>query len=433
MKRAVITIGLGFGDCGKGATVDFLCRHLGASLVVRYSGGSQSGHNVELPDGRRHTFSQFGAGTLAGVPAHLGPRVIINPSALPREADHLRSLGIDDPFALLTVHPQCLVSTFWHQTVNQLRELARGAGRHGSCGHGIGETRSYWLRYGDDAIFARDLQDAAVLNEKLELLRQRLFLDLQEFIERVPTAELREYDLLTLAPAATSESLLEVGSSLRLQDRVPFTSGTLIFEGAQGVLLDEWRGFHPHTTWSTVTAHHALEMALECGVEELCVLGLTRAYTTRHGAGPFPTYDAALTAALPDPGNPHNPWQGGFRVGWLDLPLLKYAAAVAGSELDGLAVSNLDQLETRHVKVCTEYAGVRLEPSPGPSLAWQARLTDSLRNARPLLHDTTPTELLGMLGEIAPVVIEGRGPTHTARSATSLPFRKRKGTAPHGF
>src|SRR5262249_39044081 len=158
-----ITVGLGFGDEGKGATVDVLCRHLGASLVVRYSGGSQSGHNVELPDGRRHTFAQFGAGTLAGVPAYLGPAMILNPSALPREADHLRSLGVAAPYALLTIHPRCLISTFWHQAVNQLRELARGDARHGSCGHGIGETRAYWLRYGDDAVFARDLHDPAVL------------------------------------------------------------------------------------------------------------------------------------------------------------------------------------------------------------------------------------------------------------------------------
>jgi len=71
MRRAIVTVGLGFGDEGKGAAVDFLCRRHGADLVVRYSGGSQAGHNVQLPDGRRHTFSQFGAGTLAGVSTYL--------------------------------------------------------------------------------------------------------------------------------------------------------------------------------------------------------------------------------------------------------------------------------------------------------------------------------------------------------------------------
>src|SRR5439155_16622997 len=116
MKRAIITVGLGFGDEGKGATVDFLARRLEADLVVRYCGGSQAGHNVELPDGRRHTFSQFGAGTLAegvsGRPrTYLGPNVVIDPPAIQREAEHLAELGVEGPFRLLTVHPRCLVTT----------------------------------------------------------------------------------------------------------------------------------------------------------------------------------------------------------------------------------------------------------------------------------------------------------------------------------
>src|SRR5919106_5585890 len=111
MKTAIITVGLGFGDEGKGATVDFLCRRHQADLVVRYSGGSQAGHNVELPDGRRHTFGQFGAGTLAGVPTYLGPRMIISPATLVPEAEHLRSLGVEQPLAMISAHPGCLVST----------------------------------------------------------------------------------------------------------------------------------------------------------------------------------------------------------------------------------------------------------------------------------------------------------------------------------
>src|SRR5437588_7079917 len=101
MRRAIITVGLGFGDEGKGATVDYLARRFEADLVVRYCGGSQAGHNVQLPDGRRHTFSQFGAGTLADTPArprtYLGPNVIIDPVALPREAEHLIEMGVPDP------------------------------------------------------------------------------------------------------------------------------------------------------------------------------------------------------------------------------------------------------------------------------------------------------------------------------------------------
>src|SRR4051795_414872 len=102
MKRAVITVGLGFGDEGKGATVDFLARRLEADLVVRYCGGSQAGHNVQLPDGRRHTFAQIGAASLAPhrPRTYLGPNVVIDPEALLREADHLTELGVAEPLRL---------------------------------------------------------------------------------------------------------------------------------------------------------------------------------------------------------------------------------------------------------------------------------------------------------------------------------------------
>src|SRR5271166_6015937 len=106
MKRAILTVGLGFGDEGKGATVDHLTRKFEADLVVRYCGGSQAGHNVELPDGRRHTFSQFGAGTLARDQdrpgTYLGSSVVIDPPAMLREAQHLSELGVTDPMGLLT-------------------------------------------------------------------------------------------------------------------------------------------------------------------------------------------------------------------------------------------------------------------------------------------------------------------------------------------
>jgi adenylosuccinate synthase len=414
MKRAIVTVGLGFGDEGKGATVDYLCRRLAADLVIRYSGGSQAGHNVELPDGRRHTFSQFGAGTLTGVPTYLGSQVIIHPRALIREADHLRELGVVDPHAMLDIHPRCLVSTYYHQTMNQLRELSRGAARHGSCGHGIGETRSYWLRYGDDSIFAEDLHDRAVLRDKLALMRQRLFIDLQEFVDSVPSDALREYDLFGIASAGVAEGLLEVGALIQTRDTIPDCT-TAIFEGAQGVLLDEWYGFHPHTTWSTVTPHHALEMASESGAEELCVLGIVRAYMTRHGEGPFPTYDESLTQRINDEGNPWNRWQGNIRAGWLDLPLLRYAVRACGG-IDSLAVSCLDHLDWEEARVCVRHDNAEDLPlPPGPGLKHQERLTERLRLATPGYVSADRDALLGLLSRIAPVAIVAGGPTYADR------------------
>ncbi len=428
MKRAILTVGLGFGDEGKGATVDHLARRYEADLVVRYSGGSQAGHNVELPDGRRHTFSQFGAGTLASpAPArtYLGPRVVIDPPAILREARHLSEMGVKAPLDLLAGHPRCLVTTHWHKTLNRLRELSRGVDRHGSCGQGIGEARRYWLAHGADAVFAADLPNLDVLRDKLELQRQRALLELQGFIHQIDTAALEEMDLWDLTAEAAAEELHEAGEPLALSAEVPECE-TAIFEGAQGVLLDEYRGFHPHTTWSTVTLHHAWELVQQAEAEEVAVLGVTRAYTTRHGAGPLPTFSPELTARLQDPGNPPNAWQGSLRCGWLDLPLLRYAAAVIGP-LDGLAVNHLDQVADTECMVCEEYRNLTLSPSPAPNLSAQERLGEELGRAEPVLAAASPEEILCRLEAIAPVVLTGFGPTHEDRRGAGLRFRSRRG------
>ncbi len=432
MKRAVITVGLGFGDEGKGAAVDFLTRQFGAELVVRYCGGCQAGHNVQLPDGRRHTFSQFGAGTLADpgrVRTYLGPNVVIDPPAMLREADHLTELGVADPPGLLTAHPRCLVTTAWHRTLNRLRELSRGADRHGSCGQGVGEARRYWLEHGRDAVFAADLADRGALRDKLELLRQRMLLEIQDFIARVPADALGDFDLWNLNADDEARELSEaVRQGVAISDEIaPCT--TAIFEGAQGVLLDEYRGFHPYTTWSTTTTHHAWELIEEMGAEAVSVLGVTRTYATRHGEGPLPTFSPELTERLRDPGNPWNAWQGGMRCGWLDLPLLRYAAAAAGP-LDGLIVNHLDQIVDDAFSICDAYRGATLGLSEAPDLSRQGRLTEELCQAEPILTPADGEEVLRRLGEIAPVALTGFGPTHEQRRLGDVRFRTRRGEGP---
>lgn len=429
MKRAIITVGLGFGDEGKGATVDFLARRLEADLVVRYCGGSQAGHNVELPDGRRHTFSQFGAGTLASASepprTYLGPNVVIDPLALVREARHLTELGVRDPLRLLVIHPRCLVTTLCHQILNRLRELSRGNAKHGSCGQGIGEARAYWLRYGEDAIFAADLRHPDRLRHKLELQRQRTLLELQDVIDRIPADVLHEFDLWELNAEAAAYDLHVAFPDELVMDAALPPFRTAIFEGAQGVLLDEYRGFHPYTTWSTVTPHHAWELIQAAGIEAVAVLGITRAYTTRHGEGPLPTFTAELTNGLRDAGNPWNRWQGSLRCGWLDLPLIRYAAAAAGP-LDGIVVNHLDQVRQSDCRICDAYRNVTLAPPVAPQLSLQSRLTEDLFRAEPVLSPATPERILRSLSELAPVVITSTGPTHQQREFAKLTFRQRK-------
>lgn len=409
--KAIVTVGLGFGDEGKGATMDFLARTHDAEVVVRYSGGSQAGHNVQRPDGARHTFSQFGAGTLAGAKTYLGPRMIISPATMIPEAEHLQTLGVADPFRSLSVHPDCLVSTTYHMLMNRLREVARGDNRHGSCGLGIGESRHYWLRYGQDAIFAGDLRDPRTLKTKLTLLRDRFLLEMQElsFLDETMAAAITER-----WPSQEADSLEHDSQGFTLSHRIPHAK-TVLFEGAQGVLLDEWKGFHPYTTWSTVTTDPAWELIEEHEIEDVTVLGLTRAYTTRHGSGPFPTFDPDFTAGIQDLGNPVNDWQGAIRCGPLDFVLLKYA--MTNCRVDGLVVNNLDQVSDP-VSICPRYENHAELPVPH-NLKEQAQLTQELLGAEPVFERVSRSELFDRLNELSPVVIQAMGPTCDDRQITS--------------
>lgn len=396
--KAIVTVGLGFGDEGKGATVDHLCRRHSADLVVRYSGGAQAGHNVELSDGRRHTFSQFGAGTFAGAQTYLGSRVIVNPATLTAEERHLVALGVELPRRLLTVHPQCLIATTYHTMMNRIRELARGQDRHGSCGLGIGETRHYWLRHGRDAVVAGDLLQRQELIEKLTVLKDRFLMELQH----VSSVESELAELIyETSPYEEADMLISALDAIGQSVEMP-KSKLAIFEGSQGVLLDEYFGFHPFTTWSTVTPKHAIEMLDDAGVTDYRVLGLTRSYTTRHGAGPFPTRCDELSASLIDHGNPDNDWQGSLEAGPLDLVLLRYAARIA--RIDALVVNHLDQYPGT---LCRRYEDV--VPSVPRSIQAQAELARRLFRCRPVIERATKSELLNDLGEIAPIEWVGVG------------------------
>jgi adenylosuccinate synthase len=186
---------------------------------------------------------------------------------------------------------------------------------------------------------------------------------------------------------------------------------TAIFEGAQGVLLDEWKGFPPYTTWSTVTTDHALELVTEHNIEDVTVLGLTRAYATRHGEGPFPTFDAEFSSEIEDLGNPNNAWQGAIRSGPLDLVLLRYA--VESCPVDGLVVSNFDQVPDA-IRYCARYTNP-IAFTGSRSLKEQEKLTLRLKAANPVIEKASQSELLNRLAELAPVVITADGPTHMSR------------------
>lgn len=362
--KATIVVDLGFGDAGKGTIIDFLARKARNPTVVRFNGGGQAAHNVITPDGRHHTFAQFGSGTFEGARTHLSRFMLLDLLALAREAEHLAELGCGDVFSRLTVEEDALVVTPFQKAANRLREIARGNGRHGSCGMGIGETMADMIAFPLSAVRARDLRDPETLAKKLAFfqeMKREEFRDQLEHLARNPFgAQEAALILSNDAPRQYADALWRIAMRFLI---VPSSylgtiamRGDLLFEGAQGVLLDEWHGFHPYTTWSTTTPASALELLSKVGYSgSIERLGVTRAYMTRHGAGPFATEDKGLTLLLPDTFNKPGVWQGGFRVGWFDLVMARYAITVSGG-IDSLAITNLDRYQNiPQPKIATAY------------------------------------------------------------------------------
>ncbi|WP_130406117.1 adenylosuccinate synthetase [Micromonospora violae] len=399
--RHVAVVDLGYGDAGKGTVVDWLCATRPVQTVVRFNGGAQAAHNVVLRDGRHHTFAQFGAGTFhPGVGTHLSRHVVVDPLALVAEADHLATVGVPDALDRLTVDGDALLATPYHRAANRARENARGADRHGSCGLGVGEAVAYGLAHPDDAPRVADCHHPALLRRRLTTLRDRL------------TAELGPLDAPPIEgclPAFTAfAGRVDIVDGNWLATAL--RTGTCVFEGAQGVLLDEWHGFHPYTTWSTTTFANVDSLLAEAGQPgEVTRIGVLRLVTTRHGPGPLVTEDPALPFA--DPHNPTNPWQGRFRFGHFDAVAHRYALAAAGG-VDGLALTHLD-LAGPGLRICRRYDSTdRLTPGPPGDLGRQAALTARLLRSRPVYDDPPTNWAEAVRAELgAPVVLTSHGPT----------------------
>lgn len=397
----IAVVDLSYGDAGKGATVDWLTRDTGAHTVVRHNGGAQAAHNVITPEGIHHTFAQFGSGTFAGARTHLSKHMLVDLFALTAEAAALAEKGIPQPLTLVEVEEGALLTTPYHQAANRERERRRGQHRLGSCGMGIGETVAYSLTH--DAPRIEDTRDPLELRRKLEQLQRALEEELGEL--DVPGAdEVAEvYEEIT--------GSLQVVSAARLGEHL--SHGTVIFEGAQGILLDEWWGFHPHNTWSTTTSENAEKLARTHG-HRLHRVGVTRTYSTRHGAGPFVSEDPNLTEKLAEPHNTTGEWQGTFRRGHLDLVALKYAIEVNGG-IDSLSLTCLDQAEeTPELQVCTKYhtprgTWERIPVGRREDLQEREALTETLRESTPHL-EAAPKGWKDLLEEHAPVHVEAWGP-----------------------
>lgn len=443
-RQVMLVADLGYGDAGKGSIVDFLTRQVSARTVVRYNGGAQAAHNVIEPNGRHHTFAQFGSGTLVpGVRTHLSRFMLVDPLNLMREEQHLRALGITDAIGRLTIDRAALVTTPYHQALNRLREIARDRDRHGSCGLGIGETMADALALGERALRVGDLLEPIGLKQKLETLRDWKITQLPAIRADLPNTEQVRRELAVIEDAHFLDFLAETYRRLARQITLVdsrylarvLADGPAIFEGAQGVLLDEWYGFHPYTTWSTTTFQNAETLLREQDYADQVVrIGLLRAYATRHGSGPFVTEDAALAAALPEAHNVPNAWQLAMRVGHFDAVAARYALALTGP-IDWLAVSHLDRVrDWPEWRIAThyqyqgkpdrlaDYFTVRagelhdIRRSPQPDLDYQAQLTQHLQQCVPHYQAISAPAVEDYLAQIeravgVPIGLISAGPT----------------------
>ena len=433
MGHALLLAGLGFGDEGKGSMVDYYARQTqdpSSTLVVRYNGGGQAAHNVILPDGTHHTFSQFGSGTLAGAKTLLSRHMLVNPLSMLNEAKGLEKIGISNPMSLVAIEEGALVTNIYQIIANRLRETMRGTNRHGSCGLGIGETIEDFTNHPDMAIRIQDLRNQRVLRRKLQFARELKYEEFQTFLQKDPLA-LDHYAASFIQEAF--ESYLEryqafAATSYRQVYRsylgdVLKGNHTAIFEGAQGVLLDQDYGFFPHVTRSTTTFKNAEELLADHPQDySINRVGVIRAYSTRHGAGPFPTEQTMEDVGVsPDEHNDTGQFQGSFRYGDFDFVLLNYALQAING-VDEIVVTNIDRLPMRpracvgyqiHDKVC--------DSLPLPSTREeQTALTESLKAIDldyGVVYDRTKL-LISAINGYRPVNLVSIGPTHKDKIPT---------------
>lgn len=290
-------IGLGFGDEGKGITTDYLCSRSLKPLVIRFSGGQQCGHTVVFDD-IKHVFSNFGSGTLRGVPTYWAKYCTVDPIGLTNELDILLEKGV---YPSLFIDERCPVTTPYDMFSNQLNEECN---QHGSCGVGVGTTinreeNHYSLTFGD-------LFYPQILNIKLDAIKKyygfNKTISLQRFYDAINVILTSDY----------IKPIFDLPQKYHYSD--------FIFEGSQGLLLDPSIGFFPNVTRSNTGTKNIIDLGFK---PELFLV--TRAYQTRHGNGKMTNELTPHNISIdPNETNVYNKYQGEFRRSLLDLDLLLY-------------------------------------------------------------------------------------------------------------
>lgn len=309
-QQAKIVLGLAFGDEGKGLSTDYLCQQYPNSLVVRFSGGQQCGHQVRIGQ-ERHIHSNFGSGTLRGLPSFFTEHCCFYPVTLLNEYKILTNKGVSP---VLYLHPLCKLTTPFDVLANRFSERQK---THGSCGLGIGKTmQREQMGY---HLFAIDTLYPELLSQKLNLLRHYYF---QHY-----SFSSDELTWLSQELALFQQAIIDRPYKIADYDLWQQYSH-FIFEGSQGILLDQKHGLFPHVTYANTTSKNAIELCQRFNIAYE-IFYVTRCYGTRHGKG----WLAKETDQLNIMANPHetnqfNDYQGEFRLAEIDYSSLNYALAV---------------------------------------------------------------------------------------------------------
>jgi adenylosuccinate synthase len=385
MGRNVVVIGTQWGDEGKGKVVDWLTEH--AQGVVRFQGGHNAGHTLVI-SGRKTVLRLIPSGILRpNVRAYIGNGVVLSPSALLQEIGELEAAGIEVR-SRLSISPACPLVLECHVALDQAREAAMGETRIGTTGRGIGPA--YEDKIARRAVRLQDLFYPDRFAAKLKPLIDYHNFVLTQYFRRDAVPYQQTLDgALALAPAL----LPMVGDVAALLQEARRRGDSLLFEGAQGALLDIDHGTYPYVTSSNCLAGAAAP-GTGIGPQMLdYVLGIVKAYTTRVGTGPFPTeLTDEIGAGLAKRGNEFGSVTGRpRRCGWLDIAALKRSLQLNG--VDGLCITKLDVLDGMpSIRICTGYL---VNGAPQPLLPIGA---DAVAECQPVYEDMPgwPESTLGV-------------------------------------
>ena len=355
----VVVVGAQWGDEGKGKIVDWLSER--ADIVVRFQGGHNAGHTLVI-GGKTYKLSLLPSGVVRpGKVGVIGNGVVIDPWALIAEIDRIKEQGVAVSRETLRIAENATLILPLHRELDQMREEAAGSGKIGTTGRGIGPA--YEDKVGRRAIRVQDLKTLSTLSPKVD----RILAHHNALRRGLGKLELDKEAILAELSEIAPKILPYIDVVWDLLDRERKAGKRILFEGAQGALLDIDHGTYPYVTSSNTVAAQA---ATGSGVGPRAVgyvLGIAKAYTTRVGSGPFPTeLHDNIGQQIGEKGHEFGTVTGrARRCGWFDAVLVRQTIKVAG--IDGIALTKLDVLDGfKELKVCISYDldGERIDRLP---------------------------------------------------------------------